>query len=150
MLSKPQTPCRHLLSQILKRHSLDLSYSQLKSLRRVCIELCTESFSSYAFIIFMVFLFLFLKISGLFNDHGKTYGVYAVFVCKNFESGQQEKWHIYRRYSDFYDLHQKIKEKVRLQPWLAKAHQSRSSYLLQFDESLIHRFIISSMLTLLN
>lgn len=49
--------------------------------------------------------------TGLFNDHGKMYGIYAVFVCKTYESGHQEKWHIYRRYSDFYDLHQKIKEK---------------------------------------
>ncbi|XP_034255128.1 sorting nexin-13 [Thrips palmi] len=49
--------------------------------------------------------------TGLLNDHGKSYGIYAVSVCKSYESGFQDKWHIYRRYSDFYDLHQKIKEK---------------------------------------
>ncbi|RLU24077.1 hypothetical protein DMN91_004286 [Ooceraea biroi] len=45
------------------------------------------------------------------DDRGKTYGIYAVAVTKNYDSGYKEKWHIYRRYSDFYDLHQKIKDK---------------------------------------
>lgn len=49
--------------------------------------------------------------TGIVNDRGKTYGIYAVAVTKNYDSGYKEKWHIYRRYSDFYDLHQKIKEK---------------------------------------
>lgn len=49
--------------------------------------------------------------TGIVNDRGKTYGIYAVAVTKSYDSGYQEKWHIYRRYSDFYDLHQKIKEK---------------------------------------
>ncbi|XP_023314813.1 sorting nexin-13-like isoform X2 [Trichogramma pretiosum] len=49
--------------------------------------------------------------TGIVNDRGKTYGIYAVAVKKAYDSGYQEKWHIYRRYSDFYDLYQKIKEK---------------------------------------
>ncbi|CAK9818287.1 Sorting nexin-13 [Anthophora quadrimaculata] len=49
--------------------------------------------------------------TGIVNDRGKTYGIYAVAVTKNYDSGYQEKWHIYRRYSDFYNLYQKIKEK---------------------------------------
>ncbi|XP_043498083.1 sorting nexin-13-like isoform X2 [Polistes fuscatus] len=49
--------------------------------------------------------------TGIVNDRGKTYGIYAVAVTKCYDSGYQEKWHIYRRYSDFYDLYQKIKEK---------------------------------------
>ena len=49
--------------------------------------------------------------TGVVNDKGKTYGIYAVAVKKNYDSGYHEKWHIYRRYSDFHDLHQKIKEK---------------------------------------
>lgn len=49
--------------------------------------------------------------TGIVNDRGKTYGIYAIAVTKNYDSGYKEKWHIYRRYSDFYDLHQKIKEK---------------------------------------
>ncbi|KAK2580520.1 hypothetical protein KPH14_006255 [Odynerus spinipes] len=49
--------------------------------------------------------------TGIVNDRGKTYGIYAVAVTKCYDSGYQEKWHIYRRYSDFYDLYQKVKEK---------------------------------------
>lgn len=49
--------------------------------------------------------------TGIVSDRGKTYGIYAVAVTKNYDTGYKEKWHIYRRYSDFYDLHQKIKEK---------------------------------------
>ncbi|XP_034946039.1 sorting nexin-13-like [Chelonus insularis] len=49
--------------------------------------------------------------TGVVNDRGKTYGIYAVAVNKIYDSGYKEKWHIYRRYSDFHDLHQKIKEK---------------------------------------
>lgn len=49
--------------------------------------------------------------TGIVNDRGKTYGIYAVAVTKSYDSGYQEKWHIYRRYSDFYDLYQKVKEK---------------------------------------
>ena len=49
--------------------------------------------------------------TGIQCDKGKTYGIYAVSVTKTFESGYQEKWHIYRRYSDFHDLYQRIKEK---------------------------------------
>lgn len=49
--------------------------------------------------------------TGIVSDRGKTYGIYAVAVTKNYDSGYKEKWHIYRRYSDFHDLHQKIKEK---------------------------------------
>jgi sorting nexin-13 len=49
--------------------------------------------------------------TGIVSDKGKTYGIYAVAVSKVYDSGYQEKWHIYRRYSDFHDLYQKIKEK---------------------------------------
>ena len=36
--------------------------------------------------------------TGIVNDRGKTYGIYAVAVTKVYDSGYQEKWHIYRRY----------------------------------------------------
>lgn len=49
--------------------------------------------------------------TGIVSDKGKTYGIYAVAVTKRYDTGYQEKWHIYRRYSDFHDLHQKIKDK---------------------------------------
>ncbi|KAJ9575635.1 hypothetical protein L9F63_007496, partial [Diploptera punctata] len=49
--------------------------------------------------------------TGVVNDRGKTYGIYAVSVAKRYETGYAEKWHVYRRYSDFHDLHQKVKDK---------------------------------------
>ncbi|XP_071451053.1 sorting nexin-13-like [Hetaerina americana] len=49
--------------------------------------------------------------TGVVNDRGKTYGIYAIHVTKRYESGHEEKWHVYRRYSDFYDLYQKIKDR---------------------------------------
>ncbi|XP_069691932.1 sorting nexin-13-like [Periplaneta americana] len=49
--------------------------------------------------------------TGVVNDRGKTYGIYAVSVAKRYETGYTEKWHVYRRYSDFHDLHQKVKDK---------------------------------------
>ncbi|KAK6618548.1 hypothetical protein RUM43_012939 [Polyplax serrata] len=48
--------------------------------------------------------------TGVVQDRGKTYGIYALYVSKIFENGFVEKWHVYRRYSDFYDLQQKIKD----------------------------------------
>jgi len=48
--------------------------------------------------------------SGVVQDRGRTYGVYALSVSRMYENGFAEKWHVYRRYSDFYDLQQKIKD----------------------------------------
>jgi hypothetical protein len=53
-------------------------------------------------------------LAGVVNDRGKTYGIYAVSVARHYETGYSEKWHVYRRYSDFHDLHQKVKDKVSL------------------------------------
>lgn len=49
---------------------------------------------------------------GVVNEKGKTFGIYALSVTKKYNTGYQENWHIYRRYSDFYELHQKVREKV--------------------------------------
>uniref|UniRef100_A0A8D8TS08 Sorting nexin-13 n=1 Tax=Cacopsylla melanoneura TaxID=428564 RepID=A0A8D8TS08_9HEMI len=49
--------------------------------------------------------------TGLVNEKGKSFGIYALAVTKAFRSGEKESWHIYRRYSDFYDLHQRIRDK---------------------------------------
>lgn len=49
--------------------------------------------------------------TGLVHEKGKTFGMYAVSVTKKYENGYRENWHVYRRYSDFHDLHTKIKEK---------------------------------------
>ncbi|XP_049843380.1 sorting nexin-13-like isoform X2 [Schistocerca gregaria] len=50
--------------------------------------------------------------TGIVNDRGKTYGIYAVSVSRRYEvTGHVDKWHVYRRYSDFHELHSKIKDK---------------------------------------
>lgn len=40
------------------------------------------------------------------------FGIYAIQVNRQYETGFSEEWHIYRRYSDFHDLYTKVKEKV--------------------------------------
>ncbi|XP_076269181.1 sorting nexin-13-like isoform X2 [Rhynchophorus ferrugineus] len=55
--------------------------------------------------------------TGIVCEKGKTFGIYALRVSWQYNTGYLEEWHIYRRYSDFYDLHTKIKEKF---PDLAK------------------------------
>lgn len=49
--------------------------------------------------------------TGIVCDKGKTFGIYAIQVSRQFASGSLEQWHIYRRYSDFYDLYSKVKDK---------------------------------------
>ncbi|VVD02910.1 unnamed protein product [Leptidea sinapis] len=46
--------------------------------------------------------------STLVQDKGRTFGIYAIAVTR---ASDNEVWHIYRRYSDFYDLHSAVKEK---------------------------------------
>ncbi|XP_075969356.1 sorting nexin-13-like [Anticarsia gemmatalis] len=46
--------------------------------------------------------------TALVQDKGKTFGIYAIAVTR---LSDNEVWHIYRRYSDFYDLHTSIKDK---------------------------------------
>ena len=41
------------------------------------------------------------------------YAVYLVTVKKVFADGTHDSWDVYRRYSDFYDIHTTILEKVR-------------------------------------
>lgn len=50
---------------------------------------------------------------GLVHEGGKTFGVYAVSITRVYMSGKEENWHVYKRYSDFYDLYQKVKDRVR-------------------------------------
>lgn len=45
------------------------------------------------------------------SEKGKTFGVYALRISVKYDTGYIQEWHIYRRYSDFYDLHTKIKDK---------------------------------------
>ncbi|XP_028146274.2 sorting nexin-13 isoform X1 [Diabrotica virgifera virgifera] len=49
--------------------------------------------------------------TGIVCEKGKTFGIYAMRVSQSYDTGYQEEWHIYRRYSDFHDLYCKVKEK---------------------------------------
>ncbi|KAL4096986.1 hypothetical protein QTP88_021840 [Uroleucon formosanum] len=49
--------------------------------------------------------------TGLVHEGGKTFGVYAVSITRVYMSGKEENWHVYKRYSDFYDLYQRVKDK---------------------------------------
>jgi hypothetical protein len=53
-------------------------------------------------------------ISGLMQERGKSYGVYSLEVKKWDSSGRQFSWHVYRRYSDFLELNNTIKDAVRI------------------------------------
>ena len=55
--------------------------------------------------------------SGICRDHGKSYVVYLVSVTKTLADDTSSTWDVYRRYSDFHDLHQIILEKVRRKHW---------------------------------
>ncbi|XP_038215571.1 sorting nexin-13-like isoform X3 [Zerene cesonia] len=46
--------------------------------------------------------------TALVQDKGRTFGIYAIAVTR---ASDNEVWHIYRRYSDFYELHSAIKDK---------------------------------------
>ncbi|CAH0604557.1 unnamed protein product [Chrysodeixis includens] len=46
--------------------------------------------------------------TALVQDKGRAFGIYAIAVTR---LSDNEIWHIYRRYSDFYDLHTSIKDK---------------------------------------
>lgn len=54
-----------------------------------------------------------IDFSGLVHEGGKTFGVYAVSITRVYMSGKEENWHVYKRYSDFYDLYQKVKDRVK-------------------------------------
>lgn len=51
----------------------------------------------------------YVPLSALVQDKGRAFGIYAIAVTR---LSDNEVWHIYRRYSDFYDLHSSIKDKV--------------------------------------
>lgn len=48
--------------------------------------------------------------AGICKDKGKSYGIYSIQVCKT-DSEASSNWIVCRRYSDFHDLHMKLKEK---------------------------------------
>ncbi|KAJ8952481.1 hypothetical protein NQ318_003276 [Aromia moschata] len=52
--------------------------------------------------------------TGIVCEKGKTFGIYAVRVTRQYDTGYQEEWHIYRRYSDFHDLYTKFPDLSKL------------------------------------
>ncbi|KFV67082.1 Sorting nexin-13, partial [Dryobates pubescens] len=54
-------------------------------------------------------LHAYISDTGVCNDHGKTYALYAITVHRRTPNGE-ETWKTYRRYSDFHDFHMRITE----------------------------------------
>ena len=48
--------------------------------------------------------------AGICKDKGKSYAIYSIQVCRTDSEGSSN-WIVCRRYSDFHDLHMKLKEK---------------------------------------
>uniref|UniRef100_A0A8I3N0N6 Sorting nexin-13 n=1 Tax=Canis lupus familiaris TaxID=9615 RepID=A0A8I3N0N6_CANLF len=54
-------------------------------------------------------LHAYISDTGVCNDHGKTYALYAITVHRR-NLNSEEMWKTYRRYSDFHDFHMRITE----------------------------------------
>ncbi|KAM9288387.1 sorting nexin-13 isoform 2-T2 [Cariama cristata] len=54
-------------------------------------------------------LHAYISDTGVCNDHGKTYALYAITVHRR-NPNSEETWKTYRRYSDFHDFHMRITE----------------------------------------
>ncbi|XP_053570100.1 sorting nexin-13 isoform X1 [Bombina bombina] len=52
----------------------------------------------------------FISETGVCNEHGKTYALYAITVQRRNLEGMEDMWKTYRRYSDFHDFHMRITE----------------------------------------
>ncbi|CAH1105443.1 unnamed protein product [Psylliodes chrysocephalus] len=74
--------------------------------------------------------------TGIVCEKGKTFGIYAIRVTRSYETGYQEEWHIYRRYSDFHDLYTKVKEKF---PDLSKLTFPGKKTFHNMDRSVLER-----------
>ncbi|KAM6134804.1 sorting nexin-13 isoform 4-T4 [Pterocles gutturalis] len=57
----------------------------------------------------IVQLHAYISDTGVCNDHGKTYALYAITVHRR-NPNSEETWKTYRRYSDFHDFHMRITE----------------------------------------
>uniref|UniRef100_A0AAY4DDW1 Sorting nexin-13 n=1 Tax=Denticeps clupeoides TaxID=299321 RepID=A0AAY4DDW1_9TELE len=55
-------------------------------------------------------LHAFISDTGVCNDHGKTYALYAITVHRKNTDGSEDTWKTYRRYSDFHDFHMRLTE----------------------------------------
>ncbi|XP_075068315.1 sorting nexin-13 isoform X2 [Mixophyes fleayi] len=58
----------------------------------------------------LVQIHAYISDTGVCNEHGKTYALYAITVQRRGLEGIEETWKTYRRYSDFHDFHMRITE----------------------------------------
>ncbi|CAG5012306.1 unnamed protein product [Parnassius apollo] len=82
--------------------------------------------------------------TALVQDKGRTFGIYAIAVTR---MSDNEVWHIYRRYSDFHDLHTSIKEKwpeLANLPFPAKkTFQNTSRSVLESRKRMLNNYLQS-------
>lgn len=46
------------------------------------------------------------------NESGSTFAVYSISVVRRDPNGSEDKWTVFRRYSDFRDFHFTVIQKV--------------------------------------
>ncbi|XP_035286822.1 sorting nexin-13-like isoform X1 [Anguilla anguilla] len=71
------------------------------------LNLCLDDLSNSSFDESLQ-LCAFISDTGVCNDHGKTYALYAITVFRTNLDGSEDSWKTYRRYSDFHDFHMRI------------------------------------------
>uniref|UniRef100_A0A8D0BL38 Sorting nexin 13 n=1 Tax=Salvator merianae TaxID=96440 RepID=A0A8D0BL38_SALMN len=79
-------------------------------------------------------LHAYISDTGVCNDHGKTYALYAITVRRRTPNGD-EVWKTYRRYSDFHDFHMRITEQLLLNPEVMKSYPSLIHCVYDFLEN---------------
>lgn len=60
-------------------------------------------------------------LAGSCKDTGKTYALYSINVYRASSEGTKS-WTVFRRYSDFDDLHMHLKEKVAINLFIVSLH----------------------------
>ncbi|KAG7307156.1 hypothetical protein JYU34_007303 [Plutella xylostella] len=76
--------------------------------------------------------------TALVQSKGKTFGIYAIAVTR---LSDKEIWHIYRRYSDFYDLHCSIKDRLSFPG--KKTFQNTSRSVLESRKRTLNHYLQS-------
>ncbi|OWK06280.1 hypothetical protein Celaphus_00011914, partial [Cervus elaphus hippelaphus] len=79
-------------------------------------------------------LHAYISDTGVCNDHGKTYALYAITVHRR-SVNTEEMWKTYRRYSDFHDFHMRITEQLLLTPEMMKASPALAHCVCDFLEN---------------
>lgn len=77
------------------------------------------------------FIFIYAEIV---REGSKSHAIYIVCVMRKDASGQEELWHVFRRYSEFHDFHLSITSKVSNFEW-------QLYFLIIFNSSLSDSFI---------